>query len=83
METTSTWINPSVLAWARNRLGFSEKDVEDLSKTLGKFYVPVTQSEIQQWENGAAQPSLEQLETLSELYVCPVGYWHRRKNHSD
>jgi Zn-dependent peptidase ImmA (M78 family) len=75
METTSTWINPSVLAWARSRLGFSEKDVEDLSKTLGQFYVPVTESEIRQWENGAAQPSLEQLETLSELYVCPVGYF--------
>lgn len=43
METTaSTWINPSVLSWARKRLGLSEKDVENLSKSLGKFYAPVT-----------------------------------------
>ncbi len=72
---TSTWVNRSVLSWARKRLGFSEKDVEELSKNLGKFYISIEERELKQWEEGTAQPYLEELETLSEIYVCPVGYF--------
>ncbi|MGC8743590.1 MAG: hypothetical protein ACP5T0_06910 [Verrucomicrobiia bacterium] len=27
------------------------------------------------WESGKAEPEMEHLETLSEIYVCPVGWF--------
>ena len=31
--------------------------------------------ELAKWEEGSSQPELEHLETLSEIYQCPVGYF--------
>jgi Zn-dependent peptidase ImmA (M78 family) len=76
METSaSTWINTSVLKWARERIGLSPEDVEAQSERLGNYYTPVESKQLKQWESGSAQPELEHLETLAEVYVCPVGYF--------
>lgn len=76
METTTEiWINSSVLKWARERIGLSPEDVEAQSKRLGNYYTPVELHQLNQWESGSVQPELEQLETLAEVYVCPVGYF--------
>lgn len=69
------WTNPSVLKWARERLGLSLENVDELSHKLGKNYSPIKANELHRWENREAQPDLERLETLSEIYVCPVGYF--------
>lgn len=76
MQIAATkWINPSVLKWARERLGLSLEDVERLSEKLGKFYTPIRAEQLRQWERGASAPDLEHLEALSEVYVCPAGYF--------
>ncbi|MBU1299526.1 MAG: ImmA/IrrE family metallo-endopeptidase [Bacteroidetes bacterium] len=63
------------MEWTRKRLGLSYKDVEKLSKKLEKFYKPIEAGELKKWELGSSEPELEQLETLSEIFVCPVGYF--------
>jgi len=73
--TTTTWINSSVLRWARKRIGLSLEDVQKQSKKLGSYYSPVEVRQLQQWESGSSQPELEHLEALAEVYVCPVGYF--------
>lgn len=70
-----TWISTIVLKTARERLGLKPEDVEGLSKKLGKYYTPVEAGEIKSWEEGSLEPDLEALETLAELYVCPVGHF--------
>jgi len=73
--TTTTWINPLVLKWARERIGLSPEDVETQSERMGNYYAPVESNQLKQWESGSGQPDLEHLETLAEVYVCPVGYF--------
>ncbi len=76
MDTsTQSWTNPSVLQWARERFGLSYEEVEKQSKRLGNSYTPIESSHLMQWESGSAQPELEHLESLAEIYVCPVGYF--------
>lgn len=84
MDTpTTTWINPAVLKWARERIGLSPVDVEIQSGQLGNYYPPVEPAELARWESGLAKPELEQLETLAELYVCPVGYFFLKEVPSE
>jgi len=71
----SNWANIKILRWARERLKMSYEDVEELSRKLGKFYTPIDAGELEKWEKGLSQPELEHLETLAEIYVCPVGYF--------
>lgn len=73
--SASTWINTSVLKWARERIGLSPEDIEAQSDRLGNYYTPVESKQLKQWESGSAQPELEHLETLAEVYVCPVGFF--------
>lgn len=73
--TTTTWIKPSVLKWARERIGLLPEDVETQSKKLGNDYTPIKARQLEQWESGLTQPELEQLESLAEVYVCPAGYF--------
>jgi len=73
--TTPACVNPSVLRWARERLNLSEEQVAALSANLGKHYTSVEPGELKQWEHGIGEPELESLETLAEIYVCPVGYF--------
>lgn len=70
-----SWISTTTLRTARERLGFSREVVERLSKELGSFYVPVQAEQLRQWEDGSSEPDLEALETLAELYVCPLGHF--------
>ena len=74
-QTATRWVNPEVLKWARERIGLSPEEVEEHSKKLKRAYVPIRAEELIQWEYGKAEPELEHLETLSEVYVCPVGYF--------
>lgn len=73
-EISSKWVNPLMLRRMRERLGFSPSEVEKLSKKC-KFYAPIEAKELEKWEQGVAEPDLEHLETLAEIYVCPVGYF--------
>jgi Zn-dependent peptidase ImmA (M78 family)/transcriptional regulator with XRE-family HTH domain len=73
---TEKWTNPEVLRWARERLNLTPRQVAEESKKLARHYfVPVTEQEVADWEAGIAEPELAQLETLAEIYVCPVGYF--------
>ncbi|RKY02746.1 hypothetical protein DRP77_07415 [Candidatus Poribacteria bacterium] len=75
-KTGSSWVNPAVLRWARKRLGLSPEDVEQISESLrSQLYAPVKAEEILRWERGEEEPDLEHLETLAEIYVCPLGYF--------
>lgn len=73
-KTNSDWINPSILTWRREKLGLTKKEVAALSKEL-KDYPEITEEELNDWENQKTEPELDHLETLSEIYVCPVGYF--------
>ncbi|MDI6766426.1 MAG: XRE family transcriptional regulator [Bacteroidota bacterium] len=70
-----TWISTSILKKAREQLGLSPIAVEESSKKLGKFYTPIQAEQLCKWEEGSSEPNLEDLETLAELYVCPVGHF--------
>ncbi len=77
MSTLQTrWVNPSILKWARERLNLTPEQVEaealDLSR---RHYAPVSAQDLVRWERGLNEPELEHLETLSEIYQCPVGYF--------
>jgi len=74
LETVG-WVKPSLLRWARERLKLTLEDAVKASSKLGNYWTPVQAEEIRVWEEGQAVPSLEQLETLAEIYVCPVGYF--------
>jgi len=79
-EPASIWVNPKVLRWARNRVKMSPEQVEEESKRLKRrFFTPVTAQQIKNWELGIEEPELEHLETLSEVYHCPVGYFFLEK----
>ncbi len=74
METK--WINPFILKSLREKLNLTEKEVEELAKKLKKEnFEPITANQLIEWEKGESQPDLIHLETLSEIYNCPVGYF--------
>lgn len=76
MEGTTSWVKPEVLRALRERLGFKPEDVEQEARKLSRaHYATITQQELENWECGRATPDLEHLETLSEIYGCPVGYF--------
>ncbi len=76
MSSTATrWANPHLLRWARKRVGLSLSQVESQSKQLGKSFQPISAQELAACEEGSNEPLLEHLETLAELYVCPLGYF--------
>ncbi len=61
------WANPEILKWARLRMGLKPQDVEELVK--------ISADDITQWEKGISAPTLSDLESLAEVYMCPVGYF--------
>jgi transcriptional regulator with XRE-family HTH domain len=70
------WTNPDVLRWARERLNLTQRQVTEQSKKLARgHFAVVSQEELENWEAGRAEPELAQLETLAEIYACPVGYF--------
>jgi Zn-dependent peptidase ImmA (M78 family) len=80
MIRATTWINPEILKWARERIGLSPAAVEEQSKKLGRGFSPITARQLEYWESGSQEPDLEYLETLAEVYVCPVGYFFLRES---
>jgi len=77
MSTETRWVNPLVLRWARERLNLTPEGVADASKKLARqHYVPISVEELVRWEEGVGEePTLAHLETLAEIYVCPVGWF--------
>ena len=70
------WVNPSILKWARERLNLTPELVEAEAQKLRRHhYAPISAQELAKWEEDLSQPELEHLETLSEIYLCPVGYF--------
>ncbi len=55
-------IEPELLRWARERAGKSEEDLVTRFKKLSE------------WESGATQPTLNQLEAFARAVHVPVGY---------
>lgn len=75
-ESLSRWAKPELLRWARERLGLTPEEVEVEARRLKRrYYEPVSAEDIRAWEGGQGQPTMAQLETLGEIYVCPVGYF--------
>jgi Zn-dependent peptidase ImmA (M78 family) len=73
---TNRWINPTVLRWARERLNLTPRQVAEESKKLAKHhFAALSEQELLAWERGTAEPELAHLETLSEIYACPVGWF--------
>jgi Zn-dependent peptidase ImmA (M78 family) len=62
-----------MMRWAREQIGLSLDDFSRLPKR--RHYATISRDELEHWENGEAEPGLEHLEALSEIYVCPVGYF--------
>lgn len=70
------WVNPQVLRALRETLGFQYEEVEQQARRLRRArYAPITREQLEKWERGLALPDLEHLETLSELYGVPLGYF--------
>jgi len=71
-------IKSGALKWARGRLGYTLDEVAALS-VLVPYGCAVSVEELEKWENGEVDemlnsPTLCQLETLGEIYHCPVGW---------
>jgi Zn-dependent peptidase ImmA (M78 family) len=76
MSATATWINPKLLRWARERLNLTPRQVAEESKKLEKqHFAALSEQELTAWEGGTAEPELAHLETLAEIYACPVGWF--------
>jgi Zn-dependent peptidase ImmA (M78 family)/transcriptional regulator with XRE-family HTH domain len=75
MNEKGRWTNPEILRWARTRLNLSPEDVVEESKKLSKHFTPIRLESLLAWEAGKALPDMAELETLSEIYLCPVGYF--------
>ncbi len=77
MSAEVRWVNPSVLRWARERLRLTPDDVARESRALARsHFAPILPEELLGWEEGTGgEPTLAQLETLAEIYLCPVGWF--------
>lgn len=76
MPEVSSWINIKVLRWARERLNLTTRQVEDESRKLArKHFTVITEKELNAFESGEVEPEMDHLETLSEIYECPVGWF--------
>jgi Zn-dependent peptidase ImmA (M78 family) len=76
MPVIEQWTNPDVLRWARERLNLAPQDVEQEARKLARHhYAPVSAEDLAAWEAGRTEPELAELETLAEIYACPVGYF--------
>lgn len=75
-EATISWARPHVLRAVRERLNLTPEDVEKEARKLARRgYDPVSAEQIRAWEAGKETPTFEQLATLAEVYICPLGYF--------
>jgi len=70
IETPEDWVTPKLLSWARSRVGLTPDAVHSL--------IDIPKERLEAWESGGEAPSLSDMETLAELYDCPVGYFFLR-----
>jgi Zn-dependent peptidase ImmA (M78 family) len=57
-------------------MGLTLDAVQQEARRLARSqYAPVTAQQVEQWEKGLSLPDLEHLETLAEIYRCPVGHF--------
>ena len=71
----SEWVNPKSLEQARKRLGLEPEEVAEQAEQLGREYEGITAEALEMWEAGRKEPELRHLEALSQIYVCPVGWF--------
>lgn len=64
MSDRATAMNPRVLRWARERIGFS---LADAARAVGR-----SEEVVEGWEAGTAAPTFRQLETLASCFKRPV-----------
>ncbi len=70
------WTNPGILRWARERLGLTRQGVaREASRLQARLYAAFSEEQLAAWEEAAGEPELQHLETLAEIYRCPVGYF--------
>jgi len=74
-ETAFEWVNPKSLEQARERLGLTHEEVAEQAEQLGGEYEGITAEALGAWEAGTEEPELRHLEALSQIYVCPVGWF--------
>lgn len=75
-EGIAYWVKPQVLRTLRETAGLQYEEVEQQARKLVRaYYAPITRQELENWERGLDSPDLKHLETLSEIYGCPVGYF--------
>jgi len=67
VQLPEKWANPEILNWARNRMGLKPEQVESLAG--------IAAEQIIEWEHAKAAPTLSDLQSLAEVYDCPVGYF--------
>lgn len=63
------WARPEVPRKIREEVGLTPDAVQEESQ--GRIRAP----DLLTWEHGLSEPSLEDLEVLSDIYECPVGYF--------
>ena len=69
------WVNSKSLELVRKRLRLAPQDVAEQARKLGAEYEGITTEALASWESGTGQPELRHLEALSQIYVCPVGWF--------
>ena len=69
------WVNPRCLEQARKRLRLAPEEVAAQARQLGSEYKGITAKALELWEVGRKDPELRHLEALSQIYVCPVGWF--------
>ena len=71
-----SWVSPESLAQVREGAGLRPEEVEKEAKRLHRnLFATVSAQQLGEWEQGRSSPDLEHLETLAEIYGCPVGYF--------
>ncbi len=68
VQLPEKWATPEMLKWAREQVGLSIDQAAN-------FVQELSPERLLAWESGKESPTLQDLETLGELYDCPVGYF--------
>lgn len=73
VQLPEKWVNPRILKWARVRMGLQPKQVETLAKISAERIITWEEESLAQ--RLGEVPTLADLESLAEIYDCPVGYF--------
>src|SRR5438105_641290 len=72
---TYEWTKPNALRQARERLSLTHDAVAVQSRELNTDFERIESNDLAAWERGQEEPSFDDLRTLAEIYVCPVGWF--------